>query len=58
MALGNADEAFAELERAIDDSVPALYALRFDPTADPFRTDPRFAPLLNRYLSPVGATYA
>lgn len=58
MALGNVNEAFAELERAIEDSVPALYALRFDPSADSFRNDPRFARLLNRYLSPVGATYA
>ena len=43
----------ADLERAVDDSVSGLYALRFDPTADGFRSDARFAPLLNRYLSPI-----
>ncbi len=55
LALGDSDGAFADLERAVDDSVSGLYALRFDPTADGFRSDARFAPLLNRYLSPISA---
>ena len=52
-ALGHVDEAFADLERAIDDGVGGLYAIRFDPLLDPFRRDPRFACLLDRYLTPV-----
>ena len=55
LALGNTDTAFIELERAIEENVGGLYALRFDPTADGFRSDPRFAPLLQRYLEPAGA---
>jgi DNA-binding winged helix-turn-helix (wHTH) protein/tetratricopeptide (TPR) repeat protein len=55
LALGDSDGAFADLERAVDDSVSGLYALRFDPTADGFRSDARFAPLLDRYLSPISA---
>ena len=39
-----------ELERAIDESVGSLYAMRFDPLLDRFRSDARFAPLLERYL--------
>lgn len=53
LALGDTDGAFADLERAVDDSVSGLYALRFDPTADGFRSDPRFGRLLERYLRPV-----
>jgi tetratricopeptide (TPR) repeat protein len=56
LALGDTDEAFVELERAIDESVSNLYALRFDPTADAFRSDPRFPRLLERYLEPVIST--
>jgi tetratricopeptide (TPR) repeat protein len=52
-ALGEVDEAFGELERAIDENVGGLYAIRFDPLLDGFRADPRFAPLLRRYLAPV-----
>jgi DNA-binding winged helix-turn-helix (wHTH) protein len=53
LALGDVNGAFVELERAIDESVSGLYALRFDPTADGFRSDPRFPRLLERYLQPV-----
>jgi serine/threonine-protein kinase len=56
LALGDVDGAFVELERAIDENVSGLYALRFDPTADGFRRDARFPHLLNRYLEPVSAT--
>ena len=55
-ALGDVDGAFIELERAIDESVSGLYALRFDPTVDGFRSDRRFPRLLDRYLEPVGTS--
>jgi tetratricopeptide (TPR) repeat protein len=55
LALGHIDEAFVELERAIDENVSGLYALRFDPSADGFRQDARFPRLLRRYLEPVRA---
>jgi tetratricopeptide (TPR) repeat protein len=58
LALGETDAAFDELARAINDSVGRLYALRFDPTADGFRGDPRFALLLSRYLAPAGTAAA
>ena len=58
LALGDVDGAFVELERAIDDNVGGLYALRFDPTADGFRNDPRFPRLLNGYLEPVATPVA
>ncbi len=48
-ALGEVDEAFAELERAIDDEVGGLYSLCVDPKADVFRSDPRFAVLLRKF---------
>ena len=54
LALGDVEGAFADIERAVDESVSRLYAIRFDPTADRFRSDPRFARLLERYLTPVG----
>jgi tetratricopeptide (TPR) repeat protein len=52
-ALGEVDAAFAELGRAIDESVGGLYAIRFDPLLDGFRSDRRFARLLKRYLTPL-----
>jgi DNA-binding winged helix-turn-helix (wHTH) protein/tetratricopeptide (TPR) repeat protein len=55
-ALGDADGAFIELDRAIDDNVSGLYAIRFDPSADAFRNDRRFARLLKRYLEPAAHT--
>jgi len=56
LAVGEVDGAFVELERAIDENVGGLYALRFDPTADGFRRDPRFPRLLSRYLEPLAGT--
>jgi tetratricopeptide (TPR) repeat protein len=41
-ALGQAGEAFAELERAVDENSAGLFALDVDPKVDCFRTDPRF----------------
>jgi tetratricopeptide (TPR) repeat protein len=52
-ALGEVDAAFGELERAIDERVGQLYAIRFDPLLDAFRSDRRFMRLLKRYLTPV-----
>jgi hypothetical protein len=52
-ALGEVDDAFVELARAIDESVGGLYAIRFDPLLDGFRSDRRFTRLLKRYLTPV-----
>jgi hypothetical protein len=51
-ALGDVDAAFTELGRAIDESVGGLYAIRFDPLLDGFRSDRRFTRLLKRYLTP------
>jgi tetratricopeptide (TPR) repeat protein len=53
LAVGDADGAFLELERAIDESVGGLYALAVDPLADGFRPDRRFSRLLRRYLQPA-----
>jgi DNA-binding winged helix-turn-helix (wHTH) protein/tetratricopeptide (TPR) repeat protein len=53
LALGDSDGAFAELERAVDESVGGLYALKVDPLADSFRSDRRFSRLLRRYLTPI-----
>jgi hypothetical protein len=53
LSLGDLDGAFVELERAVDENVSGLYSLRFDPTADGFRRDPRFAGVLRRYLDPL-----
>jgi len=52
-ALGEVNAAFEELERAIDERVGQLYAIRFDLVLDGFRTDRRFTRLLKRYLTPV-----
>ena len=55
-ALGEVDAAFIELGRAIEESVGGLYAMRFDPLLDGFRSDRRFAGLLKRYLTPAART--
>ena len=47
-ALGQTDEAFVELERAIDENSVWLYALDIDPKADALRSDRRFAQLRRR----------
>jgi DNA-binding winged helix-turn-helix (wHTH) protein/Flp pilus assembly protein TadD len=47
-ALGNRDEAFAELRRAHEDSSPFLFLLDADPKLDPLRSDSRFAQLRDR----------
>ena len=40
---GDADRAFAELDRALRERTGALVWLRVDPALDPLRKDPRFA---------------
>ena len=44
-ALGQTQDAWCELERAVDENSPFLWSLHADPKMDPFRTDPRFASL-------------
>jgi hypothetical protein len=50
IGLGNADEAFAELDRAVVDRNGWLIYLNADPMFDPIRSDPRFA----RIVAKVG----
>ena len=47
-ALGDRDEAFAWLERALEDRDRMMTSLRVHPRLDPLRDDPRFAGLLVR----------
>ncbi|HLG55948.1 MAG TPA: tetratricopeptide repeat protein [Vicinamibacterales bacterium] len=42
-ALGQRDEAFAELERACEENSAFLYSIDLDPRIDALRADPRFA---------------
>jgi TolB-like protein/Flp pilus assembly protein TadD len=48
VALGQPEEAFAELERALARHEDALVSLLVNPRVDPLRADPRFAGLLRR----------
>jgi DNA-binding winged helix-turn-helix (wHTH) protein/tetratricopeptide (TPR) repeat protein len=52
-ALGRPDEAFLELQRAVDENSAALAVLDVDPRMDPLRADPRFAPIRDRALNPT-----
>lgn len=45
--LGRRDEAFRELERALDENSSALYMIDVDPKIDPLRGDGRFERLRN-----------
>jgi DNA-binding winged helix-turn-helix (wHTH) protein len=47
-ALGQADEAFEELERAGNENSAWLYSLNVDPRVDVFRDDPRYERLRTR----------
>jgi TolB-like protein/DNA-binding winged helix-turn-helix (wHTH) protein/Tfp pilus assembly protein PilF len=52
-ALGDNDQALAQLERAYAERTDAIPLLKVDPRLDPLRADPRFADLLRRVgLSP------
>jgi DNA-binding winged helix-turn-helix (wHTH) protein len=44
-ALGHTEEAWAELERAVDENSGFLLSIAVDPKMDAFRDDPRFARL-------------
>jgi len=46
--LGDVDEAFEWLNRAIDENSPWVFHLKVDPIVDPLRSDPRFPQLLER----------
>jgi hypothetical protein len=46
--LGQADKAFAALDRGFKVNDPGLNTLRVDPLFDPIRGDPRFAEALGR----------
>ena len=48
VALGDYEDALRNLEFAIEDRDPALHTLRFDPTWDPLRRDPRFRDISRR----------
>ena len=45
---GDADKAFAALQRGLQVNDPGLNTLRVDPLFDPIRGDPRFGPMLRR----------
>lgn len=47
-ALGENDQALAQLEKAYADRTDAIPLLKVDPRLDPLRADPRFAALLRR----------
>ena len=49
---GEADLAFAALDKALEVKDPGLIALKKDPVMDPIRPDPRFAALLKRLKFP------
>ena len=48
VALGDHDEAFAWLERALEDRDRMMANIKVHPRLDPLRGDPRFASLLTR----------
>lgn len=48
VALGDHEDAIRNLESALANRDPALLTLRFDPTWDPLRDDPRFRDVVRR----------
>jgi hypothetical protein len=52
-ALGDADTAFAWLEKALDSGAGTLVFLAIDPGFDALRSDPRFPGLLERLRLPA-----
>lgn len=51
-ALGDKDQAFAELDRAFDEHDWHLQRIKVDPFLDPLRDDPRFKALMKRMNLP------
>src|SRR5208282_3695229 len=51
-ALGDADKAFAQLEKSYEDRCEFLVNLKVQPLYDPLRSDPRFQDLLRRMNFP------
>ncbi len=47
-ALGEKDEAFAELNKAFENREFGIVLLKVDPRLDPLRDDPRFQDLMRR----------
>jgi len=54
-ALGRRDEAFRELERALEENSYTLLFLRTDPKADELRRDPRYSRLESRVFPDAAA---
>jgi hypothetical protein len=48
MGMGDKDEAFACLEKALDDHSSWLIWIKTEPTFDLLRSDPRFAAIAHR----------
>jgi eukaryotic-like serine/threonine-protein kinase len=48
MALGEKDEAFRLLERAVQDRAESMVFIKVDPAFDPLRSDPRFKSILHQ----------
>jgi tetratricopeptide (TPR) repeat protein len=55
-ALGRKDEAFLELDRAVNENSAALFVLDVDPRVDPLRADPRFKPIRDRVFGASALT--
>lgn len=51
--LGEKDRAFAALDKAFEVKDPGLTEIRFDPTMEPLRSDPRYAALIRRLDFPA-----
>ena len=51
-SLGDFTGAFAELDRAVDETCVSLYAIDVDPKADRFRADRRWARFRSRLNAP------
>ena len=56
LGLGEADQVFAWLERALNEKSNLMQWLAVDPMFDPLRSDPRFQDLLRRVALPALAT--
>lgn len=52
-ALGEMDEAFAELDRALTARDPVMFWIPITSLFDPLRADPRFPPLMRRFRRAV-----